>query len=104
MMEETQNKIGAPGWMLGVKMGNKYYKYAGGLANREGKIPMVDNFQIRIGSISKTFTATLVLILCDEGILNLNDKLSNYYPEYPQSDKITIIQLLKHTSGIITWD
>jgi len=104
MMENTQSYIGSPGWILGIKDYNKYYKYAGGLANREGKIPMVDNFQIRIGSISKTFTATLVLILCDEGVLNLNDKLVNYYPEFPESDKITLRQLLMHTSGIVTWD
>jgi len=104
IMENTQNTIGSPGWMLEIQDHNKYYKYAGGLANREEKIPMEDNFQIRIGSISKTFTATVVLILCDEGVLKLNDKLEDYYPEFPKSDKITIRQLLMHTSGIVTWD
>ncbi len=104
MMENTQNTTGSPGWMLGIQTENKYYKYAGGLANREGKIPMVDSFQIRIGSISKTFTATLVLILCDQGVLELNDKLENYYPEFPKANKITIRQLLMHTSGIVSWD
>lgn len=54
-----------------------------------------------IGSVSKTFTAALVLKLVEEGILNLEDRLSKWLPTYANIDgKITIRQLLNHTSGV----
>ncbi|EJL74852.1 penicillin-binding protein, beta-lactamase class C [Chryseobacterium populi] len=54
----------------------------------------------RIYSTTKTFTATIILLLNEEGKLSLNDKLSKYYPDFPKGDSITIENLLTHTSGI----
>jgi len=56
--------------------------------------------KIRIGSITKTFTATVILQLADEGKTGLDDKLSVYFPEYPNASEITIRQMLDMTSGI----
>lgn len=56
--------------------------------------------EIRIGSITKTFTATVILQLVDEGKLTLDDKLSKYFPNYPNSENITIKEILNMTSGI----
>lgn len=53
-----------------------------------------------IGSITKMVTATLILKLVEENRLNLNDKLSAFYPEMPNAKNITIEQLLGHTSGL----
>jgi D-alanyl-D-alanine carboxypeptidase len=53
-----------------------------------------------IGSITKTFTATMIFQLIDEGKLNLEDKLSKFYPKVTNADKITIAHLLNHASGI----
>lgn len=55
---------------------------------------------IRIGSITKTFVATVILQLIDEKKLGLDDPLSKFYPGYPNSENITIRQLLDMTSGI----
>lgn len=54
----------------------------------------------RIGSISKTYTAVIILRLIEEGKLNLDTKLSKFYPKIDQANLITIENLLRHTSGI----
>src|SRR5206468_2267838 len=51
-------------------------------------------------SITKTFTATLVLLLREEGRLSLDDPLSRWFPRIPQADRITLRQLLNHTAGV----
>jgi D-alanyl-D-alanine carboxypeptidase len=54
-----------------------------------------------IGSNTKTFIAALVLKLVDEGLINLDDQINQWLPEYPNIDgDVTIRQLLNHTSGI----
>jgi len=54
----------------------------------------------RIGSISKTYSVTTLLQLVDEGLVSLNDTLSKFYPNYPNSNKVTIRMLCNMTSGI----
>ncbi|MCP4109677.1 MAG: serine hydrolase [Desulfobacteraceae bacterium] len=58
--------------------------------------------RFRIGSITKTFTASAVLRLVDEGMLTLDDPVEQYLPELeiPKNDIITIRHLLNHTSGL----
>jgi CubicO group peptidase (beta-lactamase class C family) len=58
------------------------------------------NTIFQIGSITKEFTATIILQLAEQKKLSLDDKLSKYYPGFPKADSITIINLLTHTSGI----
>ncbi|MCT2561559.1 serine hydrolase domain-containing protein [Chryseobacterium herbae] len=58
------------------------------------------NTQYRIGSISKTFTAVLVMKAVEEKKLSLDAKLSTWYPEIENADKITIENLLQHRTGI----
>lgn len=66
----------------------------------EHKIPHDTNSVFQIGSVTKQFTATVILWLQEHGQLNVNDKLSKYFPQYPYANKITIKNLLTHTSGI----
>lgn len=54
----------------------------------------------QIGSISKLVTAVMLMQLEEKGKLNLNDKLSKYYPDVPNADKITLEQMMNHTSGL----
>lgn len=61
------------------------------------------NTIFQVGEVTQSITATVVLMLHEQGKLNLNDKLSKYYPEYPNGDKITIEHLLTHTSGIYNY-
>ncbi|MGA8728871.1 MAG: serine hydrolase [Terracidiphilus sp.] len=72
-----------------------------GMADLEWKIPDVPDAKFRLGSLTKQFTATLVLLLQQDGKLNINDPVSKYLPDTPKAwDKITLAELLGHTSGI----
>ncbi|WP_326984407.1 serine hydrolase domain-containing protein [Chryseobacterium sp. MYb264] len=58
------------------------------------------NTKYQIGSVTKMITATLIFKLIEEKKLRLEDKLSEFYPKIPNSDKITIKNMLEHTSGL----
>lgn len=60
----------------------------------------VSGQQFRIASITKTFTALRILQLHDEGLIDLNDSIYLYFPDFPNSEKISIMHLLNMTSGI----
>jgi len=63
--------------------------------------PVSPDMLFNIASVGKNFLATLVLKLCEEGVLRLDDPLHKWLPDYPNIDnRITIRQLLNHTSGI----
>ncbi len=61
------------------------------------------NTVYRVGSITKQFTAAAVLQLVEQGRLSLADTLGRFLPQYPQWGRVTIRQLLSHTSGIPTY-
>ncbi len=62
--------------------------------------PLHRNDRLRIYSVTKTFTAALILKLVDEGHLKLRDPLSRWFPNFPNATKITVEQLLSHQSGL----
>ncbi|MDR1056133.1 MAG: beta-lactamase family protein [Prevotellaceae bacterium] len=76
------------------------YQRSWGYCDVENKIKNEADTRYRIGSISKTFTATIIMKLIEEGKLSLYSKLSDYYPLISNSSKITIEHLLQHRSGI----
>jgi len=85
-----------------VAKGDSVFIQSGyGLANQEWEIPNTTDTKFRIGSISKQFTAAAILLLAQEGQLELNASITKYLPEAPQSWKaVSIHHLLSHTSGI----
>ena len=93
-----------PGAIVGVFIGGyEPWVEAMGLQNLEIKQPMVLYNKMRIGSITKTFTGTVLLQLVDEGKINLSDKLSKYFPDYPNGDNITIQELGDMRSGLFNY-
>lgn len=86
-----------------VSMNGKIvYKSAFGFANFEYKIPNKTETKFEIGSCTKQFTSVLIMMLKEKGQISLDDKITDYLPEYPaeKGDRITIHHLLSHTSGI----
>ncbi|HEY0969682.1 MAG TPA: serine hydrolase domain-containing protein [Gemmatimonadales bacterium] len=72
-----------------------------GLADREGQLPAGPDVAYRLASITKQFTAALVLQLADEGRLSLGDSVGKWLPQVPPAWRgVTVAQLLNHTSGI----
>src|ERR1051325_2672251 len=90
------------GSALVAENGKVVYEGAFGMANMEWNIPNTPDTKFRLGSITKQFTATLILQLVEQGKINLNGKLSDYLPDYRKDvgEKVTIHNLLTHTSGI----
>ncbi|MFE7376755.1 serine hydrolase domain-containing protein [Bacillus cereus] len=97
--------LGFPGILVKTYEGRKTWGYAAGVANLSTKKPMKTDFRFRIASVTKTFTATVVLQLAGENRLNLDDSIEKWLPGVIQGNgydakQITIRQILNHTSGI----
>ena len=71
-----------------------------GMANLEHGILNTSQTKFRIASLTKQFTATAILKLQEEDLLDVNNSLATYLLDYPQAKQITIHQLLNHTAGI----
>jgi CubicO group peptidase (beta-lactamase class C family) len=88
------------GTVLITKNGSVLLKKAYGLADYEWDIKNTIDTKFQLASVTKQFTATAILQLVEEGKLSLNDKLSNFFPDYPKADRVTIHMLLSHSSGL----
>lgn len=98
----AQYKPDGPGaTALIAKDGKVIYRKAFGKANLELNVAMKPENVFELGSITKQFTAVAILMLMQQGKLSLEDDLTKYLPDYPMhGKKISIHQLLNHTSGI----
>ncbi|MEB2492967.1 serine hydrolase domain-containing protein [Peribacillus frigoritolerans] len=98
-------QLGYPGILAKTAEGGKTWGYAAGIADLSTKKPMKTDFRFRIGSVTKTFIATVLLQLAGENRLNLDDSIEKWLPGVIKgngydSNQITIRQILNHTSGI----
>ena len=98
-------QLGYPGILAKIHKGGKTWSYAAGIADLRTKKPMKTDFRFRIGSVTKTFIATVLLQLAGENRLNLDDSIEKWLPGVIQGNgydgnQITIRQILNHTSGI----
>lgn len=102
ILEQTVAYRNTPGVAVYVHIpGKGMWMGARGLANVELGIPLVPHDRFRIASVTKTFVATVVLQLAQEGTLSLDDSVERWLPRLlPNGDQITIRQLLNHTSGL----
>jgi len=82
-----------------VQHGKLAYTHAYGLARLDPRTPATPEMRYSIGSISKQFTAAAILLLQEQGKLSLDDTVGKYIPGLTEGDKVTIRQILSHTSG-----
>lgn len=100
----TQNNFN--GTILIQKQSKIIYHNSYGLANFEFEVPNKVNVKYKIASLTKLFTSVLIMQLVEQERVDLNSSLKTYLSTYPgeSGDKITIHQLLNHTSGIANMD
>ena len=102
--ENGRRKIQSPfsGSVLIAKDGQITFKQAYGFLDREKEIPNAVETKFPIGSVTKQFTAMLIMQMVEGGTLELSDTLSSHLPYLPESfaNQFTIHQLLSHTSGL----
>ncbi|PHG45629.1 hypothetical protein COI54_18720 [Bacillus wiedmannii] len=96
-----------PGMIVGIQSGNSDIEvYSVGKADIYNNIDMDNTTRFKIGSITKTFTAAIILQLVEEKVININDSIIKYIPELSKKfthiklEDITIKKLLNHFSGI----
>ena len=94
-------QYGIPGMAVGVTLDGTRYFVDYGFAAKDTKVPVTRDTLFELGSISKTFTATLVTYAEGEGRLSLSDKVSQHMPELKSSalDNVRLLDLATHTAG-----
>jgi len=100
--DRLAEKNKAMGSLVIVKDDKVLYTRAIGYSQINGteKKPLTAANRFRIASITKMFTATMILQLVEEGKLKLTDTLDKFFPQVPNAQKITILHILSHRSGI----
>ena len=96
------NSSSSPGAALGIiKNGKLVYAKGYGMADLEHNIPISDTTIFYIGSVSKQFVTMCILLLEEEGKLNLDDRVQKYLPDFPEYNApLTIRNFIHHTSGV----
>ena len=89
------------GSVLVAHKGNILLSEGYGFADIEGKIENTPNTCFFLASVSKLFTVACIAELKNKGLLNYNSTLSEFIPDYPHGDKITIEHMIQHKSGIV---
>lgn len=104
IVDSKRSQYSLPGVIVGVWVpGQVEWVYASGVSNISTAQALNVMDKMRIASVTKTYTATVVLQLIEEGKLTLDTPLYGFAPYVPLADRITVRELLNHTSGIATY-
>ena len=91
---------GTPGVVVGLRLGGATPLVVASGKDAHTAKPLAQDALFAIASITKTFVGALALQLVDNGRLGLDDTLDRYIPDFPNAERITVRQLLTHTSGL----
>jgi D-alanyl-D-alanine carboxypeptidase len=101
VLDAQVNRLGLPGLQASIQTAEGLtWSGASGTIDPERHFPLSREHTIRVGSVTKTFTAVIILQLVEEGKLSLDDSLARWFPDFPNADEITIREMLNHRSGI----
>jgi D-alanyl-D-alanine carboxypeptidase len=100
---EAMREAKIPGALVGIWSPDGDYVKAFGVADTSTGTPMKTDFYSRIGSVTKTFTATAVLQLVEQGKVGLDDPISRYVDGVPNGQAITVRQLADMRSGLVDY-
>jgi D-alanyl-D-alanine carboxypeptidase len=101
VLDEDVNILKVPGLQAFVLTPDgKTWSGTSGTIDLARKDLMQRDDVLRVGSVTKTFTAVIVLKLIEEGRFSLDDPIAKWFPDFPNAEVITVRHLLNHTSGI----
>ena len=103
-VEAWRGELGVPGVTYGVHVGGETHSGGSGVTSVENPLPVTDETIFQIGSITKTVTATLLLRLVEQGLLELDARVRAYLPGFRVRDesaaeRVTVRHLLTHVAG-----
>ncbi len=99
-LDRSRQEIAAPGASVAVYLaGEGMWQGVSGEADLATHLPIDSTQRFRVGSITKTFVATVILQMEEEDLLNRGDLLAEWVPDAPYSDQVTLQHLLTHTAG-----
>jgi D-alanyl-D-alanine carboxypeptidase len=101
--EKSLKNAASPGAIVGVRTPQGTWTKAYGVANPATGRPMAVGMHTRIGSVTKTFTGTVLLQLAQQGNLSLDDPISKYVAGVPHGARITLRMLANMTSGVASY-
>src|ERR671921_2073540 len=99
-LKKSFKQSAAPGVVAAVQTPEYTWIRAKGVADRASEEPMTPEMYHRAGSVTKTFTATLLLQAEAKGLLSLDDTIDQYVKGVPNGDEITLRQMANMTSGL----
>ena len=102
-LEQSFSESGAPGVVAAVQTPEYTWVETRGVADLSSEEPMTPDVHQRIGSVTKTFTVSLLLQAEAEGLLSLNNTIDQYVQDIPNGDEITLRQMANMTSGIASY-
>lgn len=105
VVEGLAAKFGVPGVAVGVWSGGRESFAAHGVTSIENPLPVDEQTLFILGSVTKSFTATALMVLVERGEVDLGSPVRRYLPEFRLSDEeaaaeITVLQLVNHTAGL----
>src|SRR5690349_703405 len=103
-LSELLAKYKVPGAAVGVYSGGQVVDFASGVLSHATGVEATTDSVFQIGSITKTWTGTLIMQLADEGLLDIDKTVVSYLPDFELADSeaaatMTVRQLLCHTAG-----
>ena len=103
-VEDWRDELHVPGCVFGVSVDGERFTGGRGITSVDNPLSVTDATTFQIGSITKTFTATALMMLAEQGKLNLKDRVRRYLPEFrvrdsDASEQVTIEQTLTHLAG-----
>jgi len=102
IVEAERQKAGTEAVLFGMWQGDRELLTVA-LGNSMTTVPATTDMHYRIGGITETFQTTLVMMLADQGRLNLNDKISRWFPDLLSADQVTIRMLVGNTAGYLDY-
>ena len=103
VVERAAKELFVPGAMVVVQTPQGRYEAGVGTTELGAQTPPTASTYFRIASNTKTFTAALIVLLAQDGKLKFSDPVSDYVPDVPDGENITIAELLKMRSGLFNY-